>query len=153
MPRPLGTSSSGVRKHVWQMPPRGDVELAKRPSQVGLHSFLGDEQRLCDLPVRAAPCREVHHAPLAGGQRVRPSPVGGAGPDADRGQLSTRSAFQTAGAATGGQLQALIKPGRGEDRWAAIPWLTDLWQARQLAAKQGKPILLWEMDGHPLGCT
>jgi hypothetical protein len=51
------------------------------------------------------------------------------------------------------KLQALIKPGPGEDRWAAIPWLTDLWQARQLAARQGKPILLWEMDGHPLGCT
>ena len=51
------------------------------------------------------------------------------------------------------KVQTLIKPGRGEDRWAAIPWLTDLWQARQLAAKQGKPILLWEMDGHPLGCT
>ena len=32
-------------------------------------------------------------------------------------------------------------------------WLTDLWQARKLAARQGKPILLWEMDGHPLGCT
>ena len=26
-------------------------------------------------------------------------------------------------------------------------------QVRQLAARQGKPILLWEMDGHPLGCT
>ncbi len=51
------------------------------------------------------------------------------------------------------KLQALIKPQPGEDRWAAIPWLTDLWQARQLAARQGKPILLWEMDGHPLGCT
>jgi hypothetical protein len=51
------------------------------------------------------------------------------------------------------QLQALIKPGDGEDRWAAIPWMTDLWQARKLAARQGKPILLWEMDGHPLGCT
>jgi hypothetical protein len=52
-----------------------------------------------------------------------------------------------------GKLEALIKPGAGEDRWATIPWLTDLWQARQLAARQGKPILLWEMDGHPLGCT
>jgi hypothetical protein len=52
-----------------------------------------------------------------------------------------------------GELQALIKPGQGEDRWAAIPWLTDLWQARKLAARLGKPILLWEMDGHPLGCT
>ena len=50
-------------------------------------------------------------------------------------------------------LLALIKPGKGEDQWATIPWMTDLWQARQLAARQGKPILLWEMDGHPLGCT
>jgi hypothetical protein len=52
-----------------------------------------------------------------------------------------------------GKLQALIKPDRGEDRWARIPWVTDLTQARRLAAAQGKPILLWEMDGHPLGCT
>ncbi len=52
-----------------------------------------------------------------------------------------------------GPLLAVIKPGQGEDRWATIPWLTDIWQARQLAARQGKPILLWEMDGHPLGCT
>src|SRR5262249_14931810 len=52
-----------------------------------------------------------------------------------------------------GRLQALIKPDPGEDRWAQIPWVTDLWQARRLAAAQGKPILLWEMDGHPLGCT
>lgn len=52
-----------------------------------------------------------------------------------------------------GPLQALIKPGATEDAWARIPWQTDLWRARQLAAQQGKPILLWEMDGHPLGCT
>jgi len=51
------------------------------------------------------------------------------------------------------KLHALIKPGAGEDRWAQIAWHTDLWEARKLAAAQGKPILLWEMDGHPLGCT
>jgi len=51
------------------------------------------------------------------------------------------------------KLQALVKPDQTEDEWAKIPWMTDLWQARQVAAKQGKPILLWEMDGHPLGCT
>jgi hypothetical protein len=51
------------------------------------------------------------------------------------------------------KVQALIKPDEGEDLWARIPWLTDLGQARKLAAAQGKPILLWEMDGHPLGCT
>ncbi|MFO0843326.1 MAG: hypothetical protein U0797_13165 [Gemmataceae bacterium] len=51
------------------------------------------------------------------------------------------------------QLRDLIRPGAGEDRWAKIPWRTDLWAARQEAARLGKPILLWEMDGHPLGCT
>jgi hypothetical protein len=49
-------------------------------------------------------------------------------------------------------LRAIIKPQAGEDRWASIPWRTDLWEARQEAVAQGKPILLWEMDGHPLGC-
>ena len=51
------------------------------------------------------------------------------------------------------RLRSVIEPGPGEDAWAQIPWLTDLWQARTAAAAQGKPILLWEMDGHPLGCT
>ena len=51
------------------------------------------------------------------------------------------------------RLHALIKPAAGEDRWAGVPWRTGLWEARQEAAKEGKPILLWEMDGHPLGCT
>ena len=50
-------------------------------------------------------------------------------------------------------VHALIRPAAGEDRWAAVPWRTSLWDARQEAAAQGKPILLWEMDGHPLGCT
>jgi hypothetical protein len=51
------------------------------------------------------------------------------------------------------KLQALIKPDKGEDKWSQIPWHVSLWQARQKAAELGKPILLWEMDGHPLGCT
>lgn len=51
------------------------------------------------------------------------------------------------------KLQALIKPGDNEDRWAGIPWMTDLWEARKKAAAEGKPILLWEMDGNPLGCV
>ena len=51
------------------------------------------------------------------------------------------------------RLHALIRPQEGEDKWAEIPWMTSLWQARQRAAVEGKPILLWEMDGHPLGCT
>ncbi len=50
-------------------------------------------------------------------------------------------------------LRRTIKPAAGEDLWATIPWQTNLWQARQRAATAGKPLLLWEMDGHPLGCT
>ena len=45
-----------------------------------------------------------------------------------------------------------VRPASGEDAFAEIPWLISLWDAREKAAKLGKPILLWEMDGHPLGC-
>jgi hypothetical protein len=50
-------------------------------------------------------------------------------------------------------LHALIKPGPGEARWAGIPWMpsTDIWSARQKAAKEGKPLFLWYMAGEPLG--
>ena len=51
------------------------------------------------------------------------------------------------------QVAELCHPAHAESIWATIPWMTDLWQARVKAAAEGKPILLWEMDGHPLGCT
>ncbi len=50
------------------------------------------------------------------------------------------------------ELRTLIKPTAGEDPFDTIPWETDLWAARKKAAAAGKPIVLWEMDGHPLGC-
>ena len=49
-------------------------------------------------------------------------------------------------------LMATVRPRAGEDQFATIPWMTSLWDARVKAAAEGKPILLWEMDGHPLGC-
>jgi hypothetical protein len=51
------------------------------------------------------------------------------------------------------KLRELIKPQPSEERWLQIPWQTSLWEARRKAAAEGKPIVLWEMDGHPLGCT
>jgi hypothetical protein len=51
------------------------------------------------------------------------------------------------------QLHSIIKPKSVEEKWVRIPWRTSLWEAREQAARDGKPILLWEMDGHPLGCT
>src|SRR5262249_17575179 len=50
-----------------------------------------------------------------------------------------------------GRIQALIKPKPGG--FADIPWMTDLWEARKKAAAEGKPILIWVGDGHPLGFT
>ena len=51
------------------------------------------------------------------------------------------------------KLRGLIKPQATEEKFMQIPWLTDLWDARKVAAREGKPILLWEMDGHPLSCV
>ena len=49
-------------------------------------------------------------------------------------------------------LQTLIKPRPAETRWEEIPWQVDLWDARKKAVREGKPIMLWEMDGNPMGC-
>lgn len=51
------------------------------------------------------------------------------------------------------KLHNLIKPSAEEEKWSQIPWMASLWDARKKAAAEGKPILLWEMDGHPLGCV
>ena len=51
------------------------------------------------------------------------------------------------------QVKKLILPKASESKWLSINWETDLWKARKQAAKLGKPILLWEMDGNPMGCT
>ena len=51
------------------------------------------------------------------------------------------------------RLHAAIAPKGDSERWAELPWETDLAAARQRAAREGKLLLLWIMDGHPLGCT
>ncbi len=37
--------------------------------------------------------------------------------------------------------------------WRTIPWKTAMLDAQRTAAQQAKPIFIWAMDGHPLGCT
>ncbi|HWB07336.1 MAG TPA: hypothetical protein VG796_30200 [Verrucomicrobiales bacterium] len=51
------------------------------------------------------------------------------------------------------ELLDIIAPAKSEQAWLQIPWETDLAAARRKAAAQDKPVFLWEMDGHPLGCT
>lgn len=49
-------------------------------------------------------------------------------------------------------LRKLIQPRAEETKWEEIPWRVDLWDARREAAREGKPLMLWEMDGNPMGC-
>lgn len=39
------------------------------------------------------------------------------------------------------------------ERWTDIPWIGELWEGRQKAAREEKPLFIWAMNGHPLGCT
>ena len=45
-----------------------------------------------------------------------------------------------------------VLPTADEERWLEIPWLTNIADARADAERQGKPVLLWVMNGNPLGC-
>ena len=50
------------------------------------------------------------------------------------------------------RIAALIKPQKGESRWAQIPWLLSVREARRKAAAEGKPMLVWSGGGAaPLG--
>ena len=48
----------------------------------------------------------------------------------------------TLNAETFASIHKQIGPRPGESRWMKIPWLTDLHEARQKAAAEGKPLLL-----------
>ena len=41
----------------------------------------------------------------------------------------------------------------GDEPWLTIPWKISVLNAQRAAAKENKPIFIWAMDGHPLGCT
>ena len=49
------------------------------------------------------------------------------------------------------RLHRELEPGAAA--WRTIPWETDLVVAQRVAAKGRKPLFIWAMDGHPLGCT
>ncbi len=50
------------------------------------------------------------------------------------------------------QLLAKLTPPTGEC-WRSIPWTISVLDAQRKAARERKPIFIWAMDGHPLGCT
>jgi hypothetical protein len=47
-----------------------------------------------------------------------------------------------------------LRPDTRESAWATtIPWLPSFAEGIHRANEQEKPLLLWVMNGHPLGCT
>ena len=50
------------------------------------------------------------------------------------------------------RLHKLLRPAPDE-AWRTIPWKISLLDAQQNAVSAKKPIFIWAMDGHPLGCT
>jgi hypothetical protein len=47
----------------------------------------------------------------------------------------------------------LVLPSEDEVAFREIPWRAALWDAVVEARDTDRPILLWAMNGHPLGCT
>ncbi|MEC7565012.1 MAG: hypothetical protein VX738_04950 [Planctomycetota bacterium] len=50
------------------------------------------------------------------------------------------------------QLHKQLQPA-ADELWRTIPWRTSLLDAQRRAITEKKPIFIWAMDGHPLGCT
>ena len=50
------------------------------------------------------------------------------------------------------KLHPQLVPSRLEP-WRTIPWRVDLLAAREEAIRTGRPLFLWAMNGHPLGCV
>lgn len=51
------------------------------------------------------------------------------------------------------KLRDYVLPSEREDAWRKIDWKSTFWDAVVEAQKAEKPILLWAMNGHPLGHT
>lgn len=50
------------------------------------------------------------------------------------------------------ELHEQLQPA-ADELWRTIPWRISLLNAQQIAIAERKPIFIWAMDGHPLGCT
>jgi len=87
----------------------------------------------------------AHPAVAAGAILAPDDPVGSRGEGRDAAVPPvTRAEFE--------RLQRELVP-RSDAPWRTIPWSVDLLAARAEAERTGRPLFLWAMNGHPLGCT
>ena len=82
-----------------------------------------------------------------------PAPAMAAGPLNREARSAAVMNREARSAAVMNERIARILPTADEDRWLEVPWRTSLLRARREANDSGKPILMWLMDGDPLGGT
>lgn len=46
-----------------------------------------------------------------------------------------------------------VRPNSEELKWKNVGWRTSLQTGREEAERLQRPIFLWTMNGHPMGCT
>ena len=68
---------------------------------------------------------------------------------ADNGQPLATSTFSAENA----KLRTLVLPNPSEASYRTIPWRTSILQGIVDAQKNDKPVMIYLMNGHPLGCT
>lgn len=54
---------------------------------------------------------------------------------------------------TAATMLRFVRPRPEELSWQAIPWQTSIPDALSIAERDRKPVLLWTMNGNPLGLT
>ena len=69
------------------------------------------------------------------------------------GLVTAPAAGQTLTAETCASVREHVLPSIEEQMWRRIPWRDALGGAVLEADELGKPVLLWAMNGHPLGAT
>lgn len=66
------------------------------------------------------------------------------------GRVAERAALE---AARFEHIAQLVLPDAAEDAWRQVAWIPAYAEAVLAAERQDKPLLMWAMNGHPLGCT
>ena len=59
----------------------------------------------------------------------------------------------TLDASTADAWGSYVRPDEADAAWRQIPWRTTFSDGLRDAAAETKPLLLWGMNGHPLGAT
>ncbi|MDA1265996.1 MAG: hypothetical protein O2816_13025 [Planctomycetota bacterium] len=67
--------------------------------------------------------------------------------------LTLAAAGQDLDATTFEHWRDYVVPAAEDERWLEVGWRATYWDAVLEAHELERPLLMWAMNGHPLGCT